>query len=132
MNAGAKSFTTVDEYIRALPPPVRRKLEAIRKLVRNLAPDATEKISYKMPAFHLNGNLLYYAAFRNHIGLFPTPSGVHAFEKELSEYTHSKGSIRFPLDEDLPMKLIGKIVRHRIKECSLKGAAKNGGHKAGV
>jgi uncharacterized protein YdhG (YjbR/CyaY superfamily) len=122
MKAGTKSAATIDDYIQAFPPEARRRLEAIRKLVRKLAPDATEKISYRMPAFHLNGTLLYFAAFKNHIGFFPTAGGVLPFEKELSKYVHGRGSIQFPMDEDLPVKLIERIVKHRVKECSIKGA----------
>jgi uncharacterized protein YdhG (YjbR/CyaY superfamily) len=130
MRAGMKSVTTMDQYIKDFPPEVRRRLESIRKLVRKLAPEAREKISYRIPTFYLNGNLLHFAAFRNHIGFFPTSSGVRSFEKELSKYEHGKGSIRFPMDEDLPLKLMEKIARHRIRENSMKGEGKNGSRKA--
>jgi uncharacterized protein YdhG (YjbR/CyaY superfamily) len=111
-----KKVETIDDYIKAWPQEIRERLESIRRLVRRLAPDAQEKISYQMPTFDLDGNLVHFAAFKCHIGLFPTPSGVSAFEKELAGYEHAKGSIRFPLDEPLPLKLIEKIVRFRVKE----------------
>jgi uncharacterized protein YdhG (YjbR/CyaY superfamily) len=121
MKAGTKSAAAIDDYIQGFPPEARRRLESIRKIVRKLAPDAKEKISYRMPAFHLNGPLLYFAAFKNHIGFYPTAGGVLPFEKELSKYVHGRGSIQFPMDEDLPLKLIEKIVKHRVKESAVKG-----------
>jgi uncharacterized protein YdhG (YjbR/CyaY superfamily) len=111
-----KKIESIDDYIGAWPGEIRERLESIRRLVRRVAPDAREKISYQMPTFDLNGNLVHFAAFKSHIGLFPTPSGVSEFQKELAGYEHAKGSIRFPLDEPLPLKLIEKIVRFRVKE----------------
>jgi uncharacterized protein YdhG (YjbR/CyaY superfamily) len=113
---------TVDQYIEGFPRQVQRKLQSIRSLVRRLAPEAQEKISYRMPAFSLNGNLVYFAAFRNHIGLFPTASGVSAFAKELAKYEHGRGSIQFPIDEPLPMELIERIVKRRVEENRAKGS----------
>jgi uncharacterized protein YdhG (YjbR/CyaY superfamily) len=120
MDSG-RNFQTIDEYIAGFPKEVQQKLESIRKLVRRLAPDAEEKISYQMPTFYLNGNMVYFAAFKNHIGLFPTASGVRQFEKQLTKYKHAKGSIQFPMDEPLPLGLIEKIVNYKVKANREKG-----------
>ena len=85
-------------------------------MVREAAPDAIEKISYQMPTFYLNGNLVHFAAFKNHIGFYPTPSGISTFDDELDPYKRAKGSVRFPLDKPIPYDLIEKIVRFRVKE----------------
>jgi uncharacterized protein YdhG (YjbR/CyaY superfamily) len=89
-----KRISTIDEYIRSFPKEVQKKLEIIRKLIRKLAPEAQEKISYQMPTFYLNGNLIHFAAFKNHIGLYPTSSGISAFQEELSRYKNAKGSVQ--------------------------------------
>jgi uncharacterized protein YdhG (YjbR/CyaY superfamily) len=107
---------TTEEYIALFSGDVKKKLQTIRKLVRKLAPDATERISYGMPSFYLNGNLVYYAAFRDHIGFFPTASGVAAFEDKLTKYKFSKGTIRFPFGEPLPTALITRIMKFRVAE----------------
>lgn len=109
-------YTTIDEYIRGFPKPVQAKLKQIRQIVRELAPDAEEKISYRIPTFYLNGNLVHFAAYAKHIGFYPTSSGVSKFKHELSKYKNAKGSIQFPIDEDLPVELIQKIVRYRVQE----------------
>lgn len=109
-------FSTIDEYIRRFPGPVQKKLTTLRGLIQQLAPGAVEKISYQMPAFHLEGILVYFAVHAAHIGFYPTPSGIANFEQELSRYEHSKGAIQFPMDEPLPVDLIGKIVRFRVAE----------------
>ncbi len=113
-------FKSVDEYIAAQPKTVQSLLQQIRSAIALVAPDATEKISYQMPTFYLNGNLVYFAAFQNHIGFYPTASGVKAFQKELSGYKHAKGSIQFPIDRPLPITLIRKIVKFRAEENSKK------------
>jgi uncharacterized protein YdhG (YjbR/CyaY superfamily) len=110
------SYSTIDEYIARYPLPVRKKLNQIRQLVKELAPEATEKISYRMPTFYLNGNLVHFAAYTHHIGLYPTSSGVAHFEAELATYQHSKGAIQFPLDHELPLDLIRRIVEFRVAE----------------
>jgi uncharacterized protein YdhG (YjbR/CyaY superfamily) len=109
-------FKSVDEYIAAQPQTVQSLLQRIRSAVALAAPDATEKISYQMPTFYLNGNLVHFAAFKNHIGFYPTASGVKAFEQELSGYKYAKGSIQFPTDRPLPLTLIRKIVKFRVEE----------------
>jgi uncharacterized protein YdhG (YjbR/CyaY superfamily) len=109
-------FKSVDEYIAAQPETVQSLLQRIRSAIALAAPDATEKISYQMPTFYLNGNLVHFAAFKNHIGFYPTASGVKAFEQELSGYKYAKGSIQFPTDRPLPLTLIRKIVKFRVEE----------------
>lgn len=95
-------------------------LESIRITIRKAAPDATEAISYAIPTFKLNGNLVHFAAFKNHIGFYPTPTGIEEFEKELSVYKQGKGSVQFPIDKPLPLDLISKIVKYRIRKNSEK------------
>jgi uncharacterized protein YdhG (YjbR/CyaY superfamily) len=112
---------TIDEYIQGFPKQVRERLESIRRLVRTLAPEAQEKISYQMPTFYLDGNLIHFAAFKNHIGMYPTPNGISAFQKELSRYKSGRGSVQFPMDEALPVELIKKIVRYRLEQNRKKG-----------
>jgi uncharacterized protein YdhG (YjbR/CyaY superfamily) len=116
MNKSRKHFETIDEYIAMFPCDVQAILEELRQTIRDSAPDAEEVISYQMPAFRLNGILVFFAAFKSHIGFYPTSSGVSVFRKELSSYEVSKGTIRFPIDEPLPFDLIKKIVRYRVKE----------------
>ena len=111
-----KKYTTIDEYIAAQPEDVRPILEALRKKIRDCARGANEAIAYGMPTFRLNGNLVHFAACAQHIGFYPTPSAIVAFSRELSKYKTSKGAIQFPLEEKLPLALIGKIVRYRVKE----------------
>lgn len=108
--------TTIDEYIAGYPEEVQQILVKIRAVIREAAPAAVEKISYQMPAFDLNGTLVWFAAFKHHIGLYPNPSGIEAFSGELSAYKQSKGAVQFPLDKPIPYELIGKIVRYRVAE----------------
>jgi uncharacterized protein YdhG (YjbR/CyaY superfamily) len=114
----AKSdFRTVDEYIGAFPKEVQAMLETIRRTIQNAVPDATEDISYHMPAFKFHGRLLYFSAFKDHTSLFGASYSVRkAFKKELSRYEGGKGTIRFPLDEPVPVKLIRDIAIYRAKE----------------
>ena len=107
---------TIDEYIANCPKEIQKKLEEVRATIKASAPDATEKISYQIPTFYLKGNLVHFAALKNHIGFYPTPSGVDAFIKETSKYASTKGAIQFPLDKPLPLKLVSKIVKFRVKE----------------
>lgn len=108
--------TTIDEYIALFPKEIQQKLESIRETIRKAAPKAVEIISYRMPAFKLNGVLVYFAAFKNHIGFFPTSSGIKAFENQFTGYKYSKGAVQFPIDKKLPLGLISKIVKYRVKE----------------
>lgn len=114
----------IDEYIAGFPENVQKILQQVRETIREAAPEATEKISYAMPAFVLDGNLVYFAAYANHIGFYALPSGNEAFQKELSAYKMGKGSIQFPLDEPMPLELIKKIVRFRVAENEEKANAK--------
>jgi uncharacterized protein YndB with AHSA1/START domain/uncharacterized protein YdhG (YjbR/CyaY superfamily) len=109
-------FKTIDEYIRSFPENVQVILEKIRRTIRKEAPEATETISYQMPAFKLNGNLVWFAGFKNHIGFYPVPSGIEAFKEEASPYIAGKGTLQFPLDKPIPYDLIRKIVIFRVKQ----------------
>lgn len=107
---------TIDDYIEMYSPEMQQILQAIRKAIQEAAPEATEKISYAMPTFYLYKNLVHFAVCKNHIGFYPTPSGVDVFADDLKRYVKSKGSIHFPLDEPMPIELIKKIVRYRVIE----------------
>lgn len=109
-------FNTIDEYIMQFPIEVQEKLKTLRKVIKEAAPEAEEKISYKMPTFTLSGNLVHFACYKNHIGFYPTPSGIEAFKEELSKYKWAKGSVQFPIKESLPYELISKIVKYRVME----------------
>jgi uncharacterized protein YdhG (YjbR/CyaY superfamily) len=106
----------IDEYIAGFAPDVQDILQKVRTTISTAAPQAEEVISYQMPTFKLEGNLVHFAAFKNHIGLYPTPSGTEKFRKELSPYETGKGSIRFPLDGPIPYDLISRIVKFRVEE----------------
>lgn len=114
---------TIDEYIATFPKNIQILLEEMRATIRKAAPDAEERISYAIPTFKLNGNLVHFAAFKNHIGFYPTPTGIEEFEEELSVYKQGKGSVQFPLDKPLPLNLIIRIVEFRKKKNNEK--AKN-------
>src|SRR5690349_4828700 len=111
-----KQYKDIDEYILDFPEDVQTKLQEIRKVIHETAPDATEKIAYGMPTFYQNGNLVHFAAFKNHIGFFPAPSGINAFEKELSKYRTGKGTLQFSNNEEIPFDLIKKITKFRLEE----------------
>ena len=106
----------IDEYIALFPKDVQLLLEDVRKTIRKAAPAAEEANKYQIPTFTLEGNLVHFAAFKHHIEFYPTPSGIRAFKKELSVYEGAKGSVQFPIDKPLPLGLISKIVRYRVKE----------------
>ena len=114
----------IDEYIAEFSQEVQDKLQKIRETIRNAAPDAVEKISYQMPTFAQEGNLVHFAAFQNHIGFYPAPQGIEEFKEELSLYKGGKGSVQFPLDQPIPYELISKIVAFRLKENLEKAAAR--------
>ena len=114
----------IDEYIAGFPEDVQAILQKIRMTIRKAAPDAEETIKYQMPTFTLKGNLVHFAAFKKHIGFYPTPTGTEKFQKELSVYKGAKGSVRFPLDEPIPFDLISKIVKFRVKENLERAEAK--------
>ncbi len=114
----------IDQYIAGFPKNVQEILEKIRITIRKAAPEAGEKISYQVPTFTLSGNLVHFAAFKNHIGFYPGPSGIRKFKKELSAYKGAKGSVQFPLDQKIPFNLITQIVKFRVKENLDRSAAK--------
>jgi uncharacterized protein YdhG (YjbR/CyaY superfamily) len=115
-----KPVTTIDDYIEGFPPTVQSVLSQLRSTIRQAAPQAVEKISYRIPTFYLNGNLVHFAAFEHHVGFYPAPSGIARFRKELTRYKSAKGSVQFPLDEPLPLGLIADIVEFRVAENLLK------------
>jgi uncharacterized protein YdhG (YjbR/CyaY superfamily) len=121
MKQESNSLQTVDDYIAGFPDTIQSILQQIRSIIREMVPDAEEVISYQMPTYRLLGNLVHFAAFKHHIGFYPTPTGVEAFQEELALYQHAKGSIRFPLDQPIPYALIRKIVAFRVKETLEKG-----------
>ena len=110
-----EKVNNIDEYIKGFPAPIQKLLQQVRETIKKAAPDAEETIKYSMPTFTLNGNLVHFAAFKNHIGLYPTPNGIDAFKKELSVYKGAKGSVQFPLDQPMPLELIAKIVKYRVE-----------------
>ena len=116
MESSTKQFKTIDEYISMFPEDVRTILKNLRQTIRDAAPEAQETINYQMPTFTLNGNLVHFAAFKNHIGFYPTPTGMEAFKDELSAYKGAKGSVQFPIDQPLPLPLVRRIVEYRVKE----------------
>jgi uncharacterized protein YdhG (YjbR/CyaY superfamily) len=110
----------IDTYISDFPGHTQDMLEQLRATINKSAPGAEEVISYKMPAYKLNGMLVYFAGYKNHIGFYPTASGIETFKSELKNFKWAKGSVQFPLDKPLPVKLIDKIVRFKVKENSQK------------
>jgi uncharacterized protein YdhG (YjbR/CyaY superfamily) len=123
MAKSKKQLKTIDEYIAAFPKEVQDVLEKIRSAIRESAPKAEEAISYGIPAFRLNDSRgsVYFAGWKNHIGFYPTPSGVEAFKKELAPFKQEKGSVQFPLDKPIPYDLVKKIVGYRVTENLEKG-----------
>ncbi len=124
MTTTKKTFQTIDDYIATHAPEIQAILEQIRATIQAAAPEAEEAISYQMPTFKLQGNLIHFAAYKNHIGLYPTPSGIEEFEEELAPYKRAKGSIRFPLDQPIPYELISQITHFRVSENLAKAEAK--------
>jgi uncharacterized protein YdhG (YjbR/CyaY superfamily) len=116
MKKGSSAIASVDAYIASFPPAVRERLAVIRQTIRKVVPEAQEKISYGIPTFTLDGNLIHYAAFRNHIGLYPGSAAIAAFKKDLVNYKTSKGTIQLPADAAIPRALIERIVRFCIKD----------------
>jgi uncharacterized protein YdhG (YjbR/CyaY superfamily) len=117
-------FKDIDSYIATFPEDVQPILEQVRSAIKNSVPEAEEVISYNMPAFKYHGILVYFAGYKNHIGFYALPSGHNAFEKELSIYKQGKGSVQFPLDKPMPLALIKKMVKFRVKENLLKEKVK--------
>lgn len=113
-------FENIDDYIAQSPPEVRERLQELRRVIHKAAPAATEAISYQMPTFRLNGNLVHFAAFKNHIGFYPAPSGIEAFTERLAPYAGGKGTVKFPLDQPIPYDLVADIVTYRVQEALAK------------
>jgi uncharacterized protein YdhG (YjbR/CyaY superfamily) len=124
MDSSGRTFKDIDEYIRSFPPDVRKILEHLRTTIHENAPEAEEAIRYGIPTFTLNGNLVHFAAYEHHIGFYPAPSGIEAFEKDLAPYNHAKGSVQFPLDQPIPYDLVKRIVQFRVKENRESGTKK--------
>lgn len=121
----AKSeYKDVDEYIATFPTDMQLLLEQLRSAIKKAAPEAEEGISYQMPAYKYFGMLVFFAGYKSHVGFYPTPSGIEQFKKELSGYDGAKGSVQFPIDKPLPLRLVSKIVKFKIKENQSKTAAK--------
>ncbi|MNC47983.1 hypothetical protein D3C75_970750 [compost metagenome] len=118
------TYESIDDYIAKAAPEVQALLETVRKVIHEAAPEAKEKISYQMPTFELHGNLVHFAAFKKHIGFYPAPQGIEAFQEELSVYKGAKGSVQFPLDQPMPYDLISRIVKFRAAENIKKAAGK--------
>ena len=116
--------STIDEYIAGFPEEIQTVLEQVRATIRKAAPEATEAISYAIPTFKLNGNLVHFAAFKNHIGFYPAPTGIEAFKEEFSVYNQGKGSVQFPLDQPMPLDLITRIVQYRVAQNTAKTISK--------
>lgn len=116
MEENKTTFTTIDEYILNFPPEVQEILRNFRRVIKEAAPEAEERMSWQMPTFYLHGNLVHFAAHKNHIGFYPAPSGIENFKDELSEYKGAKGSVQFPLKKPMPYELISRIVKFRAAE----------------
>ncbi len=117
-------FKSTDDYIAVFPENTQKILQQLRSIIKKAAPQATEVISYNMPAYKLNGILVYFAGYENHIGFYPTASGIEAFKEQFSDYKFSKGAVQFPIDKPLPSALITEIVQFRIAQTQQKQKAK--------
>jgi uncharacterized protein YdhG (YjbR/CyaY superfamily) len=130
MEQSKGGYSSIDEYIATFPQDKQALLETVRATIKAAAPQAQELISYQMPAFALKGNLVYFAALKDHIGFYPTASGIEAFKDELSGYEVTKGSVKFPINQPLPLELISKIVQYRVSQNLSKAAAKRPKNKS--
>ena len=124
MESNKSIFSSIDDYIAYFPEEVQILLKELRAVIKASAPEAEERISYQMPTFSQKGNLVHFAAYKNHIGFYPTPSGIEKFKNELSAYEGAKGSVQFPLGKPIPYDLISEIVMFRVKENLEKAEAK--------
>jgi uncharacterized protein YdhG (YjbR/CyaY superfamily) len=120
MKGSRNKFKTIDEYIAQFPKNVRGVLEELRRVIRESVPQAEEAINYGIPTFKLNGNLVHFAIFKIHVGFYPMSSAIRAFEKELTAFKYSKGTVQFPLDKPIPFDLVKKMVKFRVRENELK------------
>lgn len=124
MLATKQTFQTIDEYVKTFPKNIQKILGTVRQVIKKSAPAAEEAISYQIPTFKLNGNLVHFAAFKNHIGFYPGAEAVKIFQEEIASYKSSKGAIQFPIDKPMPLTLIRKIVEYRVKVNSSKDLKK--------
>ena len=124
MTPNQEAPQTIDTYIAGYPEDVQAILQQVRRTIRETAPEATEAISYGLPTFKLNGNLVHFGAFKSHIGFYPVPSGMEAFKEELAAYKQGKGSVQFPLDKPMPLDLIRRIVEFRVQESKAAKASR--------
>ena len=120
-----ENYSNIDEYIANLPEVPRQILQQLRTTIINIVPEAEEAISYGIPTFKLKGNLVHFAAYKNHIGFYPGAAGIESFKRELSEYKLSKGTVQFPVDKPIPFELISKIVKFRLEQNLLKAQLKS-------
>jgi uncharacterized protein YdhG (YjbR/CyaY superfamily) len=127
MKKDSKVATTIDEFIAAFPDELQEMMKKIRRTIQKAAPKATEKISYGIPTFYLDGNLVHFSGYKNHIGFYPGAGAIKAFERELAGYETSKGTVQFPLDKKLPVKLITTMVKYCVKVQQEKAKAKKAG-----
>jgi len=130
MKRSDETAATIDDYIAGHPPKIRARLSAMRKTIRQQAPGAEERISYRIPTFYMDGNLVHFAAFERHVGFYPGAAGIAAFRDALAPYKSAKGSVQFPHDEPLPLELVAEIVRFRVAQQASKRVAR-GGSRAG-
>jgi uncharacterized protein YdhG (YjbR/CyaY superfamily) len=125
-SARRRQFNDIDEYIATFPKDIQGKLEGMRSAIKEAAPEAEEVISYGMPAFKMNRVLVYFAAFKSHIGFYPMASGISAFKDELSRYKQSKGAVQFPIEEVVPLDLVRRMVKFRVEEDMAKAKKRKG------
>lgn len=130
MKTDQSGYQSIDEYIASFPDGVQAILQQIRTTIQQAAPEAEETISYQMPTFKLHGNLVHFAGYKQHIGLYPTPSGIEQFKEELANYKGAKGSVQFPLDQPMPLDLIRRVTEFRVQENQAKAEAKQSKKKA--
>ena len=124
MKKSDANAATIDDYIAGHPPKIRARLSAMRKTIRKHAPGAEEKISYRIPTFYLDGNLVHFAAFDRHVGFYPGAAGIATFKDALAPYKSAKGSVQFPHDEPLPLDLVAEIVRFRVAQQASRPTAR--------
>lgn len=124
MKSSMASYTSIDEYIATFPEEIQATLQELRALIHSLAPEATEAIRYGIPTFILGENLVHFAAYKRHIGFYPTPGGMEAFQAELARYRTGKGTLQFPLGEPLPLDLIRRVVEYRVAENLIRAEAR--------
>lgn len=126
MEGDKKRYKSIDDYISTFPPNIQEILITLRKVIQESAPFAEEKISYQMPTFAFHGNLVHFAAYKNHIGFYPGSRAIEIFKDKLSEYKSSKGAVQFPIEKNLPYDLISEIVTYRVAENLKKAGDKLG------